>query len=130
MTAVLDRTGDALTPRPATVFFAALAAADEHIREHERAVWEATFAPPITRFSSCVCGRVMEKRGTDQIEVTDDEKLVAAEAVADCMGRHLDDFTLAVVTHVLHAINHERAEADFAADRNWDDEHALCGDDL
>ncbi len=129
MTAILDRVGDALTARPATVFFDAMRAADDHIREHERAVWEATFAPPITRFSSCVCGRVMEKRGTDQIVVTDDEKLAAAEAVADCMGRPIDDFAPLVVTHVLHAINSERAEADYAADRDWDDEHALCGDD-
>lgn len=110
-------------------FFAALATADEHIAKAERDEWVASFAPPVTSYRSCVCGSVMEKRGTDQIVVTDDEKLAAAEAVGDCMGRPLDDFTLAVVTHMLLAINGKRQDADVDADRDWYDAHAYCGFD-
>ena len=110
-------------------FFEALAAADQHIVKAERDEWVASFAPPVTSYRSCVCGSVMEKRGSDQIVVTDDEKLAAAEAVGDCMGRPLDDFTLAVATHVLLAINGKRQDADVEADRDWYDAHAYCGDD-
>lgn len=43
---------------------------------HQRLVVEASFAPPVTHYSSCVCGAVMEIRGDDY---TDDDYSAISE---------------------------------------------------
>lgn len=125
---VLDRAFDS---EPAGVL-AVLDAADAARDKLSEAQFVASFAPPITSYRSCVCGRVMEKRGNDQIDVTADEKTAATEAVRELLGRgeHFEIMDTRIVARVIDAINHERAVADGDADRDWDDAHAYCGDDL
>jgi hypothetical protein len=128
MTAVLDRLDAALTARPATMFFGALTAADEYIRRCDDLGWTASFAPPVVSCGVCLCGSVFEARSS-QIDATDDEKLAAAEEVADLFGRALLDVDLWVVARVIDKINHERASGDHDALMEWSDNHAYCGDD-
>lgn len=124
MTAVLGRVFD---PHPQRGVLAVLTAADAARDKLADTQWVASFAPPITSYAQCVCGSVLEKRGTDQINVTADEKDAAAQAVADMLGRSvLDDLDPRIVARVIDAINHERACADAAADRDWDDAHHDC----
>ncbi|ANW63977.1 hypothetical protein BCA37_10555 [Mycobacterium sp. djl-10] len=125
MTAVLDRIGDALTARPATVLFDAMAAADEHIREHERAVWTATFAPPVVSGGGCVCGSVLEIRDS-RVNATDDERLAAAERHADLYGHALEDHDIQAVDDVIAAIDRARSHADREFLDAWRDNHAHC----
>ena len=67
---------------------AVLDAADTALATLQDAQYVASFAPPITSYRSCVCGAVMEKRGTDQItHLTADEKTAAAAAVIEMLGR-------------------------------------------
>lgn len=129
MTTVLDRIGDALTARPATVFFDALTAADRHIGRDDDLAWMASFAPPVIAGGSCPCGSVFEARST-QIDATDDEKLAAADAIADMLGSGPRDTHQRIVARVIDTINHERASAGHDALMEWSDNHAYCGDYL
>lgn len=80
-------------------------------------------------YAQCVCGSTFEIRG-GQIEATADEKTAAADAVADMLGRGpLDDLDQRIVARVIDAINHERASADWDAQRDWEDAHSDCGAD-
>lgn len=129
MTAALDRVGDALTARPATVFFDALRAADEHLRRDEQQAWEATFAPPVRTFAICPCGSTFEARD-DQIQLTAEEEAAAAERLADLFGRGpLDELDQRIIVSVIDAINHERAHAAWDDQSNWNDAHQDCGAD-
>lgn len=124
----LDSVFDAT--RPAGVL-AVLDAADLAQDKLADAQWVASFAPPITSYRSCVCGRVMEKRGTGWIDVTVDEKAAAVAEVTELIGHNVLDYldpqiADRVVAHVIDAINHERAVADADADRDWDDAHTHC----
>ena len=131
MTAPATRTVCQLTGQIAgrSGVLAVLNAADAQLDKLTEAQWVASFAPPITSFRSCVCGATMEKRGTDQITVADDEKAAAVEAVAEMLGCGPLETHRRIVARVIDAINHERAVADGDADRDWDDAHANCGDD-
>lgn len=130
----LDRIGTALTARPATVFFDALTAADEHIRRDDDLAWTASFAPAITAFAKCPCGSTYEVRG-DRLDVTDDEKLAAAEAHADMYGHAMEDHDLQAVDGVIAAIASARASESWEVQENWNLVHEGCdsayfGDDL
>lgn len=116
-------------PQPRGVL-AVLDAADVAHAKLADAEYVASFAPPITSYRSCVCGSTMEKRGSDQIDVTADEKAAAGHAIAAMQSRPADELTASIVARVIDAINHERAVADADADRDWDDAHAYCQDDL
>lgn len=129
MTAALERIGDALTARSATVFFDALTAADEHIAHDEQTAWTASFAPPIKRFAKCPCGSTYEDRG-EQIELTGDETSAAAERLADMLGRAPNDIDLQLIAGVIDAINHERASKSMDAQQDWELAHELCGEQL
>lgn len=124
----LDRIGTALTVRPATVFFDALNTADEHVDRHAEAVWTATFAPAVRSAGFCPCGALMECRD-NHIELTDDEKLAAAEGLGDLSGRPLDNFMVELVERVVLVVNHERDVNDHQAMDDWRAGHENCGDD-
>lgn len=117
-------------PRRPSRFFAALADADQHLARVERLEWTASFAPRIRAMASCPCGRTMEIRD-DRIGLTAEETQAAADAVADMLGRPMDDFTAQLVAQVIDAINGERARADDEFQREFWDDHASCdyGDD-
>ncbi|MGE2733795.1 hypothetical protein [Mycolicibacterium vaccae] len=129
MTAALDRIGTALTARPATVLFDALAAAERHVATFERIEWLSMFAPPPLMGGGCSCGSSFEVR-RDRIAPTDEERLASAEAVADLLGRSLLDVDLEIVTAVVNAIEAARDRDDHEAFRAWLEDHETCRGDL
>lgn len=121
---LLDRLGEF---RPASKFFDALTQADDAIRRAESAEWDATFAPPIRSYASCVCGSTFECRD-NQIELTEAEITAAIDRLADSLGRAPHDSDRAIVIGVIDRINHERVSADWEAMAAWEDGHAYCED--
>lgn len=117
----LDRFADALTvARPATAFFAALDDADQRIAEREELQWQASMAPPVQSYASCLCGLVLEIR-TETLKLTDAERIQVSAAIADLPRA-------AIVDGVVDALNEARAAADWQAMADWQDAHDYCED--
>lgn len=108
-------------------FFAALAEADQRVDEHAELAWKASCAPPVTTFGSCPCGSVFEARES-RVEVTEQERAAAAEAVADFFGRApFDGVDAALVDRIIDVINRQRETEAYEALQDWRELHDYCG---
>lgn len=101
--------------RPQRGFFDALAAADQHIRDHDRLAHEASWAPRIQSAATCSCGRTLEIR-SERLELDADELAEATSVAGDPE----------LVERIVHAINRARANADWVAQQEFWDAHAYC----